>query len=98
MGQQALEDGEDIEDIGRKRGGRNARAIEDTSNRDSPMSESESRGRKGKSKTNDYEPVGGKRKRGAKAISVTPSLDDDDDEDRDTVCLIRHHVMPWLTK
>ncbi|KZP30433.1 hypothetical protein FIBSPDRAFT_777644, partial [Athelia psychrophila] len=82
----APEDGEDLEDDGRKRGGRAAPLVEDHSNRGTSNSDSESRGRKskkGKSKTNDYEPAVVKRKRGAKAMSVTPSLDEDDDDDRD---------------
>lgn len=60
------------------------------SGRGTPISDTDSRGRKGKkgkSKMNDYEPapVGGKRKRGMKSMSVTPSINGDDDDDRDSV-------------
>lgn len=97
---QALEDGEDMDDIGRKRGGRadNKLLAAEASNRGTPMSDSESRGRKGKkgkSKMGDYEPAGGKRKRGLKSMSVTPSMDGEDDDDRDTVC-IGHFFLSCL--
>ena len=42
--------------------------------------------RKGKGRADgDSTPAGGKRKRGAKAASVTPSIQEDDEEERDTV-------------
>ena len=68
----------------------------EASGRGTPISDTDSRGRKGKkgkSKMNavDYDPspVGGKRKRGLKSMSVTPSVNDDDDDDRDSVCPVR---------
>lgn len=60
--------------------------------RGTPMSDTDSRGRKmkkGKSKMGapEYEPSpsSGKRKRGIKSMSVTPSINDEDEDDRDSV-------------
>lgn len=68
----------------------------EASGRGTPISDTDSRGRKskkGKSKMNapDYEPspANGKRKRGMKSLSVTPSVNDDDDDDRDSVCVLQ---------
>jgi|ERR1700722_17588773 len=98
---QALEDGEDLQElVERTRDKKDRRVINkllretETSGRGTPISDTESRGRKGKKgkgKMNapDYEPVlpaGSKRKRGGKSLSVTPSVNDDDDDDRDQVC------------
>ena len=64
----------------------------EASTRGTPISDSDSRGRKGrkgKTKAVDYElPVNGKRKRGNKSMSVTPSIADDDDEDHESVCVV----------
>ncbi|KAK0208011.1 SNF2-family ATP dependent chromatin remodeling factor snf21 [Desarmillaria ectypa] len=87
----ALEDGEDLEDLSeRPRKTRNIAKFMregEASSRGTPVSDLDSRprkGRKGKAKAQDYEvPIGSKRKRGVKAMSVTPSAaGDDEDEDR----------------
>jgi ATP-dependent helicase STH1/SNF2 len=92
----ALEDGEDLQELKEKtREKKERRATNkllkeaEASNRGTPASDTESRGRRGrkaKARTNIDEPVvGSKRKRGPmKSASVTPSLaDDDDDDERD---------------
>lgn len=97
---QALEDGEDIQELAdRTREKKERRAQNkflrdaEASGRNTPASDSvDGRGRKpkkGKAKANnDYEPsIGSKRKRGMKSMSATPDVDDDND-DHDTVCLI----------
>ncbi|KAJ7585616.1 SNF2-family ATP dependent chromatin remodeling factor snf21 [Mycena floridula] len=83
----ALEDGEDMEELSERASKRRATAtnkfLNQASNRGTPVSDADSRGRRGrKSKVkNEYDsPVNGKRKRGNKSLSVTPSLDDDDDD------------------
>ena len=78
--------------------------IKDTesSARATPASDIDSRGRKGrkgKAKAMEYElPASGKRKRGNKSMSVTPSIADDDDDDhesvRDATCLTGHALYP----
>ena len=67
------------------------------SSRASPATD-EGRSRKKKGRppktvvVDDYEPsVNGKRKRGSKAASVTPSIADDDDDGRDSV---RSFIFP----
>jgi len=94
----ALEDGEDLDEFAvRSRDKKDKRATNkllkdaEASGRGTPISDTDSRGRKskkGKSKMNapDYEPspANGKRKRGMKSLSVTPSVNDDDDDDRDS--------------
>lgn len=100
---QALEDGEDLQELAeRARDKKDRRATNkllrdtETSGRGTPISDTESRGRKskkGKSKMNapDFDPalsVGSKRKRGVKSLSVTPSINDDDDEEHDPVSFI----------
>ncbi|KAH7881325.1 SNF2-family ATP dependent chromatin remodeling factor snf21 [Lentinula edodes] len=93
----ALEDGEDLQELTDKTRERKERRATnkllkeaEVSNRGTPASDTESRGRRGrkaKSKLNHDElAVGSKRKRGAmKSMSVTPSIaeDDDDDDERD---------------
>ncbi|KAJ3860637.1 SNF2-family ATP dependent chromatin remodeling factor snf21 [Lentinula novae-zelandiae] len=93
----ALEDGEDLQELTDKTRERKERRATnkllkeaEVSNRGTPASDTESRGRRGrkaKSKLNSDEPAAGsKRKRGAmKSMSVTPSIaeDDDDDDERD---------------
>ena len=89
---QALEEGEDIQQLSeqaRLKQARRAAKLESGSG--TPMSEGgRGRGRKGKAKMNegDFELANGKRKRGMnnKSMSVTPSVMDDDEEDRDMVC------------
>ena len=86
---QALEDGEDIEELSAsvkdKRGKNKLLKENDTSGRGTPASEVDGRGRKpkkGKAKVNDYEntgPSGSKRKRGIKSRSLTPEGDDEDE-------------------
>ena len=89
---QALEEGEDVFELAeRNREKKDRRAtnklLRDTeSGAGTPMSDGRGRGRKGKAKAvEDFEPVNGKRKRGIKSMSVTPSVQDDDDDDRDSV-------------
>ncbi|KAG7450799.1 uncharacterized protein BT62DRAFT_1045760 [Guyanagaster necrorhizus] len=87
----ALEDGEDLEELSeRPRKTRNIAKFMregEASGRGTPVSDLDSRsrkGRKGKAKAQDYEPpIGSKRKRGVKAMSITPSAaGDDEDDDR----------------
>ncbi|KAJ6498002.1 SNF2-family ATP dependent chromatin remodeling factor snf21 [Mycena vitilis] len=86
---QALEDGEDLEELterSRRRGANKLLRDAEASGRGTPVSDSESRARKakkGKSRMSapDYE-LGSKRKRGVKSLSVTPSANEDDDDDR----------------
>ncbi|KAJ7037489.1 hypothetical protein C8F04DRAFT_1257053 [Mycena alexandri] len=88
----ALEDGEDLEELAdrsRKQRGMNKLLRDaEASGRGTPVSDSDSRarkGKKGKSRMSapDYEPsLGSKRERGVKSMSVTPSVNEDDDEDR----------------
>ncbi|THH13199.1 hypothetical protein EW146_g6993 [Bondarzewia mesenterica] len=88
----ALEEGEDIFELAeRNREKKDRRATnkllrEVESGTGTPMSDSgRGRGRKGKAKmTEDFEPTNGKRKRGIKSMSVTPSMQDDDEDERDT--------------
>ncbi|KAJ7785661.1 SNF2-family ATP dependent chromatin remodeling factor snf21 [Mycena metata] len=86
----ALEDGEDLEELAdrsRKQRGTNKLLRDaEASGRGTPVSDSDSRarkGKKGKSRMSapDYE-LGSKRKRAVKSLSVTPSANEDDDEDR----------------
>ncbi|KNZ78207.1 Chromatin structure-remodeling complex subunit snf21, partial [Termitomyces sp. J132] len=90
----ALEEGEDIQELSeRARDRKDRRAANkllreaDASNRGTPASDVDSRGRKnkkGKAKALDYEPsTGSKRKRGQKSMSVTPSLNGDDDDEHE---------------
>ncbi|KAH7908208.1 SNF2 family N-terminal domain-containing protein [Hygrophoropsis aurantiaca] len=94
----AVEDGEDLQELAdRARGKKERRAANrllkdvDTPSRGTPASESDSRGRKvkkGKAKmaAPDFEtpmPIG-KRKRGVKSMSVTPSVNEEEDEERDS--------------
>jgi ATP-dependent helicase STH1/SNF2 len=92
----AVEDGEDLQElVDRARGKKERRAANkllketDTPGRNTPASDVGvgRKGKKGKGKmtANDYDTPGvaGKRKRGMKSMSVTPSVIDDDDEERD---------------
>ncbi|KAG6841530.1 hypothetical protein C0991_009895 [Blastosporella zonata] len=90
----ALEEGEDIQELTeRARDRKDRRAANklirdtDTSNRGTPASDLDSRGRKtkkGKAKAPDYEPnSGAKRKRGVKSTSATPSINGGDDEEHE---------------
>ncbi|KAG1738616.1 SNF2 family N-terminal domain-containing protein [Suillus paluster] len=92
----AVEDGEDLQElVDRARGKKERRAANkllkesDTPGRGTPASDVGvgRKGKKGKGKmaTNDYDmpTVAGKRKRGMKSMSVTPSVNEDDDEERD---------------
>ena len=73
--------------------------IKDTesSARATPASDIDSRGRKGrkgKAKAMDYElPISGKRKRGNKSTSVTPSIADDDDDDHESVSCVPYAYL-----
>ncbi|KAF7306400.1 hypothetical protein MIND_00431200 [Mycena indigotica] len=85
----ALEDGEDLEELA-DRARRRAATRPLESGRGTPVSDSDSRGRKGrkgKGRNTDYEPVilSGKRKRGGNSVSVTPSIADLDDDDDDRI-------------
>ncbi|KAG6371548.1 SNF2-family ATP dependent chromatin remodeling factor snf21 [Boletus reticuloceps] len=92
----AVEDGEDLQElVDKARGKKERRAANkimkegETPGRSTPASETDGRGRKarkGKAKMADYEPpaAAGKRKRGMKSMSVTPSVNEDDEEDRDS--------------
>lgn len=93
---QALEDGEDIQELtDRARDRKDRRATNkflkdaETPNRGTPASDSEARPRKnkkGKAKAPDFEVASGsKRKRGIKSMSVTPSLADEDDDEPEQV-------------
>lgn len=96
----ALEDDEDIDDVIAKARDRNQRRAankllresEGQSSRNSPAVEEPKRKKKGRPPKNpveEYEPISnGKRKRGGKAPSVTPSIAGDDDEARDSVCVV----------
>ncbi|KAF8168355.1 SNF2-family ATP dependent chromatin remodeling factor snf21 [Crassisporium funariophilum] len=90
---QALEEGEDINELAEKARDKKERRIQnkllkdaDVSGRGTPASDVDGRGRKpkkGKAKANDYDgavPSGSKRKRGIKSLSVTPEVDDDDED------------------
>jgi len=94
----ALEEGEDLQELTERAKDKKDRRANnkllkdaDASGRATPISDVEGRGRKGKKgkgKMNapDYEPalpIGAKRKRGLKSMSVTPSANDDDDDERD---------------
>ncbi|KAK7064785.1 chromatin structure-remodeling complex subunit snf21 [Favolaschia claudopus] len=85
----ALEDGEDLEELAdrtRRRGA--ASKLAEASTRGTPVSDTDSRGRKGRKGKGrggggDYEPaLGSKRKRVIKSMSATPSVNEDDDDDR----------------
>ncbi|TFY69209.1 hypothetical protein EVJ58_g540 [Rhodofomes roseus] len=87
----ALEDGEDLQELAdRTRERRASRAATKVTRdlEDSPVIDDTPRvrkARKGKGKAEaDATPLNNKRKRGAKAASVTPSIQDDDEEERDT--------------
>lgn len=89
---QALEEGEDIQQLSEQARLKQARrAAKLESGTGTPLSEGgRGRGRKGKARVNegDFEPANGKRKRGInnKSMSVTPSVMDDEEDDRDMVC------------
>lgn len=79
---QALEDGEDLEEVTTRKRGRPPK-FRDESGTSTPAPDGK-KGRKGKGKAkDDYDatPLTGKRKRTVKAMSITPSVNDDDDED-----------------
>ena len=88
---QALEEGEDIQELSERAKDKKDRRVQnkllnDVSGRGTPASEVDGRGRKpkkGKAKANDYEttlPSGSKRKRGIKSLSATPEGDDEDED------------------
>ncbi|CAK5279848.1 unnamed protein product [Mycena citricolor] len=83
----ALEEGEDLEELADRTRKRAAAAVVPVSGRGTPMSDIDSsRGRKkkgrGRPPLHDFESGPGKRKRGHKSMSVTPSVVDDDDDER----------------
>lgn len=90
---QALEEGEDIQEFAERtrEKGRMISKLAESIDLPTPDEPSSSRGRKKKGKGKavvdpDLNVVSGKRKRGMKSMSVTPSLNaDEDDEDRDVV-------------
>ena len=90
---QALEEGEDIQELSERAKDKKERRVQnkllkenDASGRGTPASEVDGRGRKpkkGKAKAIDYEstvPSGSKRKRGIKSLSVTPEGDDEEED------------------
>ena len=91
-----MEEGEDIQELAERTRERKASRAATKLMRDldpgSPAMEDTPRGRKsrkGKGRADgDATPAGGKRKRGVKAASVTPSIQDDDEEERDTVSVL----------
>ena len=98
---QALEEGEDLQELAERARGKKDRRMANKLLRDAeasgsvtPFSDSESRGRKvkkGKTKMGDYEPItpaNSKRKRGLKSLSVTPSVHEDEEDDRDSVMVL----------
>jgi ATP-dependent helicase STH1/SNF2 len=103
---QALEEGEDMDALTeRTRGRKERRATNkllkdaEASGRATPASDDSRGGRKnkkGKAKMNmpDFDLVNsnGKRRRGVKSMSVTPSINDEDDEEREQVGL-RFHLV-----
>lgn len=103
----AVEDGEDLQELADKaRGKKDRRATNkilkesETPGRSTPASETGGRkARKGKAKMADFEPSAapGKRKRGMKSMSVTPSVNEEDEEDRDSVCGHLHAFVLLLT-
>jgi ATP-dependent helicase STH1/SNF2 len=94
---QALEEGEDIEELSERVKDKKVQnkllKENDTSGRGTPASEVDGRGRrpkKGKTKANDY---GSKRKLGIKSLSVTPEGDDEyEGEGHNTVSFINYHL------
>jgi len=87
----ALEEGEDLQELAERARERKDRRLQnkllreaEASGRNTLASDVDGRGRKpkkGKAKTNDYEPsASSKRKRGMKSLPVTPELDDDDED------------------
>ncbi|KAF9234947.1 SNF2 family N-terminal domain-containing protein [Melanogaster broomeanus] len=95
----AVEDGEDLQELADKARGKKDRRVatklikeSETPGRSTPAgSETDGRGRKGrkgkaKMAVNDYDPpaAAGKRKRGMKAMSVTPSVNEEEEDDRDS--------------
>ncbi|TCD61184.1 hypothetical protein EIP91_008809 [Steccherinum ochraceum] len=91
----ALEDGEDLQELSQRAIEKKERRaanklLKETDSRDSPALEIDTprgrKGKKGKGKAADLSfdiPASGKRKRGMKSMSVTPSINDDDEDDRD---------------
>ncbi|PCH33114.1 hypothetical protein WOLCODRAFT_21769 [Wolfiporia cocos MD-104 SS10] len=91
----ALEEGEDLQELQeRTREKKERRAVnkmmKEVDSLGSPSADYDTprgrKGRKSKGKATDMDagPSSSKRKRGGKAMSVTPSLQDDDDDDRDS--------------
>ena len=91
-----MEEGEDLQELSERAREKKERRMvtklmkdAESSARATPASDIDSRGRKGrkgKAKAMDYElPASGKRKRGNKSMSVTPSIADDDDDDHESV-------------
>ncbi|KAL4069226.1 SNF2 family N-terminal domain-containing protein, partial [Scleroderma citrinum] len=89
----AVEDGEDLQELVDRTRGKKERRLanrlikeSETPGRSTPASETGRKGRKGKGKAPEYETpaASGKRKRGTKAMSVTPSVNEEEDDDRDS--------------
>jgi len=91
----ALEEGEDLHELSERAREKKERRMvtklmkdAESSARATPASDIDSRGRKGrkgKAKATDFElPASGKRKRGNKSMSVTPSIAEDDDDDHES--------------
>ncbi len=91
---QALEDGEDLQEVSERAREKKDRRFNnrllkeaEASARGTPVSDIDNRGRKPKKGKNKVEELnlGTKRKRGQKSMSVTPSIADDEEEDHDSV-------------
>ncbi|KAI6022553.1 SNF2 family N-terminal domain-containing protein, partial [Pisolithus marmoratus] len=92
--EQAVEDGEDLQELADRTRGKKERRLanrllkeSETPGRSTPASETGGRkNKKGKGKAPEYDPpaAAGKRKRGNKAMSATPSVNEEEDDDRDS--------------
>lgn len=94
----AVEDGEDLQELADRTRGKKERRVanrllkeSETPGRSTPASETDGgrggrKNKKGKGKAPEYEPpaAAGKRKRGAKAMSATPSVNEEEEDDRDS--------------
>ncbi|KAI6028981.1 SNF2 family N-terminal domain-containing protein, partial [Pisolithus marmoratus] len=90
----AVEDGEDLQELADRTRGKKERRLanrllkeSETPGRSTPASETGGRkNKKGKGKAPEYDPpaAAGKRKRGNKAMSATPSINEEEEDDRDS--------------
>ncbi|KAH7883996.1 SNF2 family N-terminal domain-containing protein [Phlebopus sp. FC_14] len=93
----AVEDGEDLQEVADRTRGKKERRVasrllkeSETPGRSTPASETDGRGRKAKKGKTKMAPdqdapvVAGKRKRGMKSMSVTPSINEEEEDERDS--------------